>query len=48
MAAEVRVPVAGEQTDVHHAVGSDPIQSHQRHAALLRPGGDWRDGLGHS
>ena len=44
MAEDVRLPAPGQQTDVHHAIGSDPVQCDQRHAALLQPAGHWTDG----
>lgn len=47
MAADVRLPPSGQQADVHHALSSNPVQRHQRHAALLWAGDHWTDGHRH-
>lgn len=47
MAAALRLPPAGQQADVHHALSSNPVERHQRHAALLRAGDHWSVGPRH-
>lgn len=44
VAEDVRLPAPGQQTDVHHAISSDPVQCCQWHAAVLRSGGHRTDG----
>lgn len=37
MAEDVWLSAPGQQTDVNHAIRSDPVQRRERHAALLWP-----------